>query len=47
MALKLKQFEKVFVTKKNIQRMLNVDNAEEAYVQQAHFIMQRIEDRHQ
>jgi len=32
MALKLKQFEKVFEAKKDIQRILNVDNAEEEYV---------------
>ena len=27
--------------------MLNIDNAEEAYLKQAHFVMRRIEERYQ
>ena len=44
-ALELKRIEKIFQAEPGIQKILNIANAEEAYVEQAHYVQKRIKER--
>ena len=45
MAIQLKPMEKLFKSPNKILVMLNLDNTDEAYSDQAHLVMKRIEER--
>lgn len=45
LAIEMKKYEKVFQSEPGILKILNLANHEEAYIQQAHYVVQRIEEK--